>query len=223
MQLWYDDLIKRTHKRLEEERKEETARVERRKDRYIAELMRSHEKAFSEVKGYFNDITHNNLDRIKSLKEDVERKKGEEAADEKRMVEIALENKRMSEPLKQALEDVRRLREKLRVYEEEKEQLRSTKAELRVEEDKLQQIQWEHEVCARPEAVAIHAHTSPLYFPLLRSCSSATSGWRRRRRSWSRGSRRRCTRRSSGRASRTCSWSASCRRPRKRWSARTRS
>ena len=31
---------------------------------------RRHEKAFTEIKNYYNDITHNNLDLIKSLKEE---------------------------------------------------------------------------------------------------------------------------------------------------------
>ena len=33
--------------------------------------MKKHEKAFGEIKNYYNDITHNNLDLIKSLKEEV--------------------------------------------------------------------------------------------------------------------------------------------------------
>ena len=33
--------------------------------------MKKHEKAFGEIKNYYNDITHNNLDLIRSLKEEV--------------------------------------------------------------------------------------------------------------------------------------------------------
>lgn len=33
--------------------------------------MKAHEKAFAEIKNYYNDITHNNLDLIRSLKEEV--------------------------------------------------------------------------------------------------------------------------------------------------------
>jgi hypothetical protein len=57
---------------LEARREAEIKRIERRKDSHIAELMKSHEKAFGEIKNYYNDITHNNLDLIKSLKEEVE-------------------------------------------------------------------------------------------------------------------------------------------------------
>lgn len=56
-------------------------------------------QAFSDIKNYYNDITHNNLDLIKTLKEDVADMKKKENQNEKLMFEIAQENKRLSEPL----------------------------------------------------------------------------------------------------------------------------
>merc|ERR1712070_1300583 len=50
---------------------QETQRIEERKNNHIKQLMKAHEKAFGEIKNYYNDITHNNLDLIKSLKEEV--------------------------------------------------------------------------------------------------------------------------------------------------------
>jgi Mg2+ and Co2+ transporter CorA len=46
----------------------ELSEVEERKNKQIAELMKNHEKAFSEIKSYYNDITLNNLALISSLK-----------------------------------------------------------------------------------------------------------------------------------------------------------
>ena len=69
--------------------------------------MQGHERAFLDIKNYYTDITINNLDLIKSLKEEVAQKKKTENMDEKEMFEIAQENKRMSEPLKEALLKVR--------------------------------------------------------------------------------------------------------------------
>lgn len=57
--------------RLDAARKAETARIEERKNSHIERLMKAHEKAFAEIKNYYNDITHNNLDLIRSLKEEV--------------------------------------------------------------------------------------------------------------------------------------------------------
>lgn len=59
----------------------------------------THVQAFADIKNYYNDITHNNLDLIKTLKEDVADMKKKEAQNEKLMYEIAQENKHLSEPL----------------------------------------------------------------------------------------------------------------------------
>jgi membrane protease subunit (stomatin/prohibitin family) len=56
---------------MEQQRRQEVHEIEERKDEHINELMRKHEKAFSEIKTYYNDITHNNLELIKNLKEDL--------------------------------------------------------------------------------------------------------------------------------------------------------
>jgi hypothetical protein len=47
--------------------------------------MKKHERSFAEIKNYYNDITHNNLDLIKALKEDVAEMKKREAQNEKLM------------------------------------------------------------------------------------------------------------------------------------------
>ena len=76
-------------------------RIENQKERHIKELMKGHEQAFAEIKNYYTDITHNNLDLIKSLKEEVGQMKKDELADEKKMYEISLENKLMRATLKE--------------------------------------------------------------------------------------------------------------------------
>mgnify|MGYP001807461003 CR=1 FL=1 len=47
---------------------QEIHEIEERKNTHINELMKKHERAFAEIKNYYNDITHNNLDLIKTLK-----------------------------------------------------------------------------------------------------------------------------------------------------------
>lgn len=60
--------MKMLEKNLELRRKQEIHEIEERKNTHINELMKKHEKAFAEIKNYYNDITHNNLDLIKTLK-----------------------------------------------------------------------------------------------------------------------------------------------------------
>lgn len=46
----------------------EITEVEERKNAQIANLIKNHESAFTEMKNYYNDITLNNLSLIKSMK-----------------------------------------------------------------------------------------------------------------------------------------------------------
>jgi len=46
----------------------EITEVEERKNAQIANLIKNHENAFTEMKNYYNDITLNNLSLIKSIK-----------------------------------------------------------------------------------------------------------------------------------------------------------
>eukprot|EP01110_Echinostelium_bisporum_P009200 TRINITY_DN32607_c0_g1_i1.p1 TRINITY_DN32607_c0_g1~~TRINITY_DN32607_c0_g1_i1.p1 ORF type:complete len:150 (-),score=21.36 TRINITY_DN32607_c0_g1_i1:276-725(-) len=71
-------------------RKNEIHEVEERKNLHISDLVKKHDRAFHDIKVYYNDITLNNLELIKALKEQVEelkkkdelRGRTEEAAEE---------------------------------------------------------------------------------------------------------------------------------------------
>ena len=142
----YEEKMVKARLRLDERRKQQTQAIEQKKNEHITTLMDAHKKAFQEIKNYYNDITHNNLDLIKSLKEEVAEMRLKESHDEKQMEHISQENKRMSEPFKKARKDVEHLRSELERYKEEKEELRQTKAQLLVVEDEYRKLRWENEV-----------------------------------------------------------------------------
>ena len=142
----YEKKMKMLREDMELRRKQEVHEVEERKNTHINELMKKHEKAFAEIKNYYNDITHNNLDLIKTLKEDVADMKKREASNEKLMYEIAQENKRLSEPLQNALKEVESLRHQLANYEKDKMSLEQTKARLAEATRQLRNLEWEYEV-----------------------------------------------------------------------------
>jgi len=152
LQLKFERKRKAVRDELEARRKADAQQIEERKNLHIAQLMTAHEKAFGEIKNYYNDITHNNLDLIKSLKEEVGEMKKKEAQDEKLMFEISQENKRMSEPLKRALMDVERLRRSIQAYQRDKLALRDAKAQLLVLEHDFAALSWEHEVLGQRAA-----------------------------------------------------------------------
>ncbi|NXE30507.1 DRC4 protein, partial [Ardeotis kori] len=127
-------------------RKTEIHEVEEKKSSQINELMRNHEKAFSDIKDYYNDITLKNLALISLLKDQVEEMKKREIILEKEKAEVLLQNKRLREPLQQAREQVSELQKKLASYEKDKEALTNTRARLKVAQKELKDLRWEHEV-----------------------------------------------------------------------------
>lgn len=73
LQSLYEDRMVRTREELARAREEEIRGIEKRKSKHIAALVASHEKAFGDIKAYYNEITHSNLDLIKTLKDEVSR------------------------------------------------------------------------------------------------------------------------------------------------------
>ncbi|KAJ1454613.1 growth-arrest-specific micro-tubule binding-domain-containing protein [Pelagophyceae sp. CCMP2097] len=142
----YEKSTKTVRERLEERRKRETLAIEQSKNVHIEALMKAHEKAFAEIKNYYNDITHNNLDLIKSLKEEVGEMRNSEQKDEKSMDKIAQDNRRMSEPFKKASDEKLELGTELERYNFEKSELLASKTRLLVVESEFHSLRWEHEV-----------------------------------------------------------------------------
>ena len=64
----YEKKMRALRDELDLRRKTEIHEIEERKNSQINTLMKNHEKAFSDIKNYYNDITLNNLALINSLK-----------------------------------------------------------------------------------------------------------------------------------------------------------
>ncbi|XP_013982530.1 dynein regulatory complex subunit 4 [Salmo salar] len=123
-------------------RKTEIHEIEERKNSQINTLMKNHEKAFSDIKNNYNDITLNNLALINSLKEQMEEMKRKEERLEKDLAEVLLQNRHLTEPLQRAKEEVAELQKQLANYEKDKTSLAGAKAHLK----EMKDLKWEHEV-----------------------------------------------------------------------------
>lgn len=142
----YEKRCKDIREQNELSRRTELHEVVQRKNSQINALMRRHEKAFSDIKNYYNDITLNNLAHINSLKETIIGMKEKEERTEKDMAEVLAANKKLEEPLKKAKEDVEELTKKLANYEKDKACLASTKRRLKQSQTDMKQLAWKHEV-----------------------------------------------------------------------------
>ncbi len=139
----YEDLMESTRRTLFKRREEDLSRLETRKARQAEEYAAAHQRAFEEVRRYYAEITQSNLDLIKTLKEEVAELARKDAADERRVVAIAQENKRMSAPLARRLEESRRLRAEKEAYLADLELLKRRKAKLLETESRLNSLLWE--------------------------------------------------------------------------------
>uniref|UniRef100_A0A8C2BRC5 Dynein regulatory complex subunit 4 n=1 Tax=Cyprinus carpio TaxID=7962 RepID=A0A8C2BRC5_CYPCA len=130
--------------RQEEElrRKTEIHELEERKNSHINMLMMNHEKAFRDIRNYFNDIVYKNLDLITSLKE----MKRKEEKRNKEMAEVLEENKDLRESPQKAKEEVAELQKLLSNYDKDRSALARTRARLKISEREMKELKWVHEV-----------------------------------------------------------------------------
>merc|ERR1719446_2036929 len=103
----YEEQVEQLKIDLELKAKVEVHEIEERKNQHINELLFNHQEAFDEIKAYYNDITHDNLQLIKSLKDEITEKKLNEKSNQKKMADLTHENKELSEPLAKKLEKER--------------------------------------------------------------------------------------------------------------------
>jgi len=139
-----EERLRQSGEDLELRRKVDIHEIEERKNLHINDLMKNHEKAFGQIKNYYNDITHDNLKLIKSLKDEVTDMKKKAAANQKLMHDISQENKRLSEPLAAALKDVQELRHELKDKEKDMLSLRNAKARLAMLEEQVKRLAEDH-------------------------------------------------------------------------------
>ncbi|KER20933.1 hypothetical protein T265_10621 [Opisthorchis viverrini] len=102
------------------QRKNELHDIEERKNNHINRIMQDHDKAFSDMKNYYNDITVNNMALISSLKEQLAEQKKNQERLERQISELQAENRRLVEPLKKACEENEDLKRRMTNYEKDK-------------------------------------------------------------------------------------------------------
>ena len=118
--------------------------VEERNNLHICQLSTAHEDAFAEMRRYYNDITRGNLELITQLKSSIAVANSKAATNQTLVLEIAEENKKLSEPLQQALSERAKLLAELKDAARDKASLayaRTRLGELRTNLASLQSSQ----------------------------------------------------------------------------------
>jgi chromosome segregation ATPase len=145
----YDAKIATLKDELELRRRAELHEIEEKKNEHINELIRKHEEAYREMKAYYNQITSNNLELIRSLKEEIANMKRNDEHNETLMFDIERENEHLNEPLEIAKREVAELQQQLHNYEKDKLSLRNTRSRLRALNTDHALLQTEHDKLQR--------------------------------------------------------------------------
>ncbi|XP_074095750.1 growth arrest specific protein 8 [Cotesia typhae] len=146
MEQKYEQKLTSQYESLNLKHRMEISEIEERKNMQIANLIKNHEKAFIDMKNYYNDITTNNLSLIQSLKEQMEVMKSSEERTKKQARESITENKKLTTDLKSSAEQVAELTRQLTNYEKDKLCLSNTKKKLAAVSKDYDNLKWENEV-----------------------------------------------------------------------------
>ncbi|XP_034939197.1 dynein regulatory complex subunit 4 [Chelonus insularis] len=146
MEQKYEQKLMSQYESLNLKHRMEIAEVEERKNMQIANLIKNHEKAFMDIKTYYNEITTNNLALIESLKEQMEVMKNNEERMKKQVKELTVENKKIVGEIKTIEEQASEMSRQLSNYEKDKLCLANTKKRLSVISKDYENLKWENEV-----------------------------------------------------------------------------
>merc|ERR1712129_14935 len=111
--------------------------IEERKNLHINDLIQNHEKSFDKMKDYYNSITRDNLDLIRSLKTELAELKSKIQSHEDKYAMILGENKKLNLPLNEAKSEVEVYNKKLVNYNKDKRSLKSNQKHLLMLTNKL--------------------------------------------------------------------------------------
>jgi len=142
----YNEKFAEIRKRYKAERKVAVKRIESAKNKHIYNLMKRHKQSLNDIKNYYSDIIHSNLDLIKSLKSEILEVQKKEKLKEQQMLEISNINRSLSKPLKKYLSDIETLKGTLKTYDKEKEILKSTQLNIERLQGQYAELQWKHEI-----------------------------------------------------------------------------
>lgn len=133
----YERKLAALKKELELRLKVEIHEIEERKNQHYNDLMKNHEKAFRDMKDYYNDITRENLELIRVHKESLAEVNNSIILNQGQIDVLKLTNGELEEPLMKAKAQRNKLLKDLKTYDKDKMALRNAKAQYLVLKKKV--------------------------------------------------------------------------------------
>lgn len=138
--------LRREKEEVERKRVQEVTKVERTIEDRVAETLKRHEVEMADCHRPYNDALYQNLDLIKSLKDEVLRLKKEQRKRDRELEKVASTNRNTVAPLEQASRDVKALVERRDLYKQQQADLKVHKQSLQEAEAELSNLKFRYEV-----------------------------------------------------------------------------
>jgi len=138
--------MERLRKEKEDAIEKEIEKIAAFKDKDVERLIKDHKIAFEDIKGYYRDVTLLNLELIKSHKDQVGEMKKIEQELAKEVQAVTYANKKLSLPLRTNIKLSSKLKQDLELYKKEKLLLKESLENVHVLEEKIKSKKWEKEV-----------------------------------------------------------------------------
>ncbi|VEL11513.1 unnamed protein product [Protopolystoma xenopodis] len=113
-------------KKMDTSRRVDVHATEERKNLHIQSLEANHEKAFADMKSYYNDITIGNVNVIKTLRDNIEELRSNLTRVQRLLDESHSEEMRKTQALSAAENEMAQLRKISKMYESEKSAHKTT-------------------------------------------------------------------------------------------------
>lgn len=136
----YEKKLAKLKEDLELKLKVEIHEIEERKNLHINELMTNHDKAFAELKSYYNEITAENLNLIKAQKQEINSIQQKLTLYKKLIEETRAKNKDLQKPLEEAKAKRDKLKAELKQHEKDKMSLANLKTKYITLRDKISKL-----------------------------------------------------------------------------------
>lgn len=141
----YETRLAKLQEELQLKLKVEIHELEERKNLHINELINNHEKAFAELKKYYNDITAENLNLIKSQKQEIAKINANLNTNTKLINNMKSQNAALKEPLEEKTRKRNELKNDLKQFEKNKMSLSNLKCKLIVLKEKIAKLKTDSE------------------------------------------------------------------------------
>ena len=142
----YHKVIKEARDEREDGKRRSLQQLERRKQAELSRLMAAQKRSMDEMKKFYSDITHSNLELIKNLKEELADIKKKEQSSAAEMSGMSRANQRLEAPLRDNEAAIAQLDGQMAQYSVDKAEVGRLRAEVARVEAAMERVSWETEV-----------------------------------------------------------------------------